>query len=261
MRDGFRRVKDRFSRKRKDSVVDSLRSDSTGSTAIAQASFLGLPPELRNNIYHHLADATTLLLSPAGHPKRRPPPVGLLAACKQTLKEYKAILMTRACIILAVHDYNFSNVIRTFEKLNDDSIALMKLNEQIWIYLHLGHVPSRDDRKALRAWCDYRKDMALRPYFGSGQRVSPDVSFHYDVQFLHHMRPPRPPIRYANGIEMRRDLLRSHQRMAAHIESLDEESPSMELRRIRDDLEDRAKILDEMLVDAGATLSIRRSVF
>lgn len=252
MRDGFRRVKDKFSKKRKDSVVDSLRSDSSSSTATAQASFLGLPPELRNNIYHHLADTTTLFLSPAGNPKRRPPPVGLLTACRQTLKEYKAILMTRASIILAVHDYNFGGVIRTFEKLHDADLALMKLNEQIWIYLHLGHVPSRDNRKALRAWCDYRKDMALKPYFGSGQRVSPDVSFHYDVQFLHHMRPPRPAIRYANGIEMRRDLLRSHQRMAAHIESRDEESPSVELQRIRDDLGDRAKILDEMLVDYNA---------
>lgn len=108
----FRRVKDKLSKRRKDSVVDSTRTKSYESEISAEASLLGLPAELRNQIYLHLASATTLVLSP-GSPKKRPTPVGLLLACKQTWEEYRAILLSQAALTIIVSNYNFNIVVRT----------------------------------------------------------------------------------------------------------------------------------------------------
>ena len=251
MRGKFRKVKDKLSKRRKDSIVEASRTNSDDSEIDVRASFLGLPAELRNDIYQYLAESTTLTLSPAS-PKKRPTPIGILLACRQTWQEYRAILMTQASFVISVAEYNFGSVVRTFEKLNTEDLALMKMNPNLWICLQLGHVPGRDDRKALRAWCDYRGETVLGPYFGSGQRVPRDMIFQYDVMFLHHMRPPRPPSRYANGYQMRMELLRAHVRMASRLHPPDTEVPSVELQKIRDDLGERVKILEELSAEVIA---------
>ena len=247
MRTKLLRVRDKLSMRRKDSAVDSMRTNSNVSETNVQPSFLGLPAEIRNDIYQCLATSTTLTLSPAS-PKKRPSPVGLMLACKQTWKEYRAILLTCATFIISVHSYHFDVVVRTFEKLNGTDLALMKMNESLWIYLQLAHVPSRDDRKALRAWCDYRGDTVMKPYFGTGQRIPQDVIFQYSVKFLTHMRPPRPPSRYQNGFEMKLDLLRTHLRMAGRLRTPEEEeaAPSFELKKMREDFDECAGILQDL---------------
>lgn len=244
----LRGFKDKLSKRRKGSTADPSRAESGAAETIANAtpSFLGLPAELRNDIYHILASSTTLVLT-AASPKKRPLPPGLLIANRQTWKEYRAILLTHARLVISVTNYNFSNIVRTFEKLTPEDLAFMKLNPQLSIRLWLSHVPSRDDRRALRAWCDYRGDENLKSYFGSGQRIPNDIVFNYDVMFLHHMRPPRPMIRYANGYEMRADLLGSHLRMTARLRTPEEQAlPDPEMARLRMDFERHVKILQEL---------------
>lgn len=111
----FRRVKDKLSKRRKESLVDSTRTNSHESEISVEASLLGLPAELRNEIYLHLAASTTLVLSP-GSPKKRPIPVGLLLACRQTWEEYRAILLTQAALVIVISNYNFNIVVRTYVK-------------------------------------------------------------------------------------------------------------------------------------------------
>ena len=159
------------------------------------------------------------------------------------------MLLSNAVIEFSVTEYNFSNLIRALEKMKAEDIASLKLNNQLWILLHISHVPSRDDRKALRAWCDYRGGLDLGPYFGTGQSrdKANELYFQYDVRFLSQMRPPRPPSRYANGHQMKLDLLRTHLRMTMWLQSREKvENPSEELQRLRCDLEDLARIFNEI---------------
>lgn len=246
------KVKHKLSRKRKDSAVDVAGLNSLNglnAETSPEASLLGLPPEIRNSIYDHVAANTTLHLS-AGKPRKSSRPIGLLLACKQTYREYRALLFTRAPITISVSDYNFSNLIRIFERLDKNDLDLMRLNGQLWIELNLAHVPSREDRKALRAWCDYRKDATLKPYFGAGQRVPEDLIFQYNVRFTPHMRGPRPPSRYPNGFHMKHDILRTHFRAAMQQQPREGEPANPELERFCADLEECAKILQDLMLES-----------
>ena len=216
-----------------------------------QSPLMRLPAELRNQIYEHLAWNTTLILSPVS-PKKRPPPVGLLLACRQTRAEYRDILMTNAAFMLIVANYNFSVVIRTFERLSDHDLSLLHKNPRLLVYLQIAHVPSRDDKNLLKAWRDYRGDAVIKPYFTAGRRLPRDLVFEYDVMFLHHMRPPRPIIRYTNGYEMRLDLLRTHLRMAQRMQALEPDVQSHELQKIQEDLKEREKLLKDLAEGRGS---------
>ena len=231
----LRKAIDKLSAKRKGRNKDDTQpSDHQDTKSNPQASFLGLPPEIRNEIYEELAQATTLHLWPTKD-RKPPPPVGLLLACRQTHQEYRALLLSQAQFLISVADYNFSNLVRVLEKLNENDISLLKQNCQMWILLSIAHVPSRDDRKNLRGWCDYRGSESSRPYFGPGRAAAKDLNFEYDVKFLSQIRPPRPMCRYANGYQMKLDLLRSHLRMYNRLQTAaeEEEAPNEELKRLR----------------------------
>lgn len=256
MRERFRsvkhNVKDKLAgTKRRFSAFDHSNNPSRQTSRVdeawktsSQVSFLGLPAEVRNDIYEHLASQTTLII---GTPHRKPPPViGILLACKQTWREYRTLLLTNATIAVHVVDYNFSNLIRAFELMRQENISILRDNKNFWIELYLSHVPSREHRKALQAWCIYRADKAIGPYFKSGARVPDEFIFQYSARFGNHMRPPRPISRYTDGFEMKADLLRTHVRMATRLQATFDDGPNAELKRIQVDLEDCTKILEQL---------------
>lgn len=204
------------------------------------ASFLGLPPEIRNQVYEEIA-LTTQLNIYTTKLRKPPPPIGLLLACRQTCREYRALLLSTASIIISVADYSFNNLVRVLEQLGQADLSSLRLNSQLWILLHLSHVPSRDDRRNLLGWLDYRASPSEAPYFGPGRKAASRLLFQYDVRFLNNMRPPRPVSRYNSGFQMKLDLLRTHLRMYQELSS--EECPNRELERLRNDLEDYANLL------------------
>ena len=255
MRDKLRKVKHKLSSKKRrfsafNSTVAGSRDTSCAAEISTQASLLGLPPEIRNVIYEYLSIDTILMLPCTKH-RKPPPPIGLLLACKQLREEYRTLLWTQATVSIHVTDYNFSNMVRVFEKMSESDISTLKMNNNLWIELYLSHVPSRDDRKALRSWCDYRAGSG-RPYFDKdGHRLSRDFMFQYSARFLPQIRPPRPISRYTNGYQMKLDLLRTHVRMATRLQFVDNDTPNEELKRVRTDLEECTKILDELQLEAN----------
>lgn len=256
MRDKLQKVKTKLSSKKRrfsafDSSVDGSRNTSCAAEISTQASLLGLPPEIRNVIYEELANNTVLTLS-ISKGRKGAPPIGLLLACKQTFREFRTLLLTQAMIALHVTDYNFSNVVRAFERMNETDISILSANSNLWIELYFSHVPSRDDRQALRAWCEYRSNQGLGPYFKSGRRVPQDMIFQYAARFSSQIRPPRPTSRYANGYQMKYDILRTHVRMTSRLHIGNEETPpNEELKRIKTDLEECAKIFENLHLEAS----------
>ena len=214
-----------------------------------EASLLGLPPEIRNQIYEDLALDSTLCLSTT-KARKPPPPIGLLFACRQTHREYRSLLFSTATVLVSVTEYNFSNLVRVLEKLSEADVSSLKMNSQLWISIHLEHVPSRENRRNLKGWLDYRNSSDPHGYFGPGRVAANELDFHYGIRFLNQMRPPRHFIRYANGYQMKADLLRSHIRVYRHLEFVAEnESPNGELKRLQEDLEESAKVLEDLEKD------------
>lgn len=192
----LRRASEQLPGRRKSSVAGSSMSEHRDSSINnQQASFLGLPAEIRNQIYERLALATTLSLTPPKSRKQGVLPVGLLLCCRQIHKEYRPLLLSLATIQIYVNDYNFGNVIRVLEKLQERDLALL-LDNRLYIVLRLAHVPSRDDRQSLRAWHNYRSS-GSGPYFKKGTMEAHKLAFKYDLYFHPQMRPPRPASRYA----------------------------------------------------------------
>lgn len=239
------KVLNRLSRKKKGREQCLPSENLHGSNA---ASFLGLPAEIRNQIYEDLAWNTGLTLA-AIKDRKPPPPVGLLLACKQTYQEYRSVLLSHAEIHVSVSNYSFSNLVRVLEKMREDDVAALRLNSQLWILLHVSHVPSREDRTNLRGWCDYRDSENPRQYFGLGRKAGNDLTFEYDVRFLQHVRPPRPMLRYANGYQMKLDLLRSHLKMYRRLQSPDDEVYSCthgEMARLRQNIGECIQLYEEL---------------
>ena len=244
MHEKLRRVKDKLSMKRRDSAHASTQHASTDAETSSQASFLGLPPEIRNVIYEHVAFDTVLSISCTK--RRKPPPiVGLLLACRQTWQEYRALMLSQAIILVSVTDYNFSNVIRVFEHMCEADLDLLRANEQLWLLLYIGHTPGQEERGRLRGWCDYRNANDQKPYFGR-QRMPKDLLFRYTVRFLNNMRPPRPMSRYLNGYQMKVDLIRTHLRMVTKMLTAERDNPTEELKRMQEDLEIFVPVLEEL---------------
>ena len=217
----------------------------------SQSSFLGLPAEIRNQIYQELAAESLLILRPF-KPKKPNALNGLLLACKQTRQEFKQLLFATAQIQIFVSEYKFSNVVRVLETLHEDDLEMLKLNPNLWIIFHLAHVPSRDDRKNLQGWIDYRGSKFCLPYFGSAQAqiAARELLFEYDVRFTNQIRPPRPSIRYSNGHDMKVDLLRSHLRMYQFLERENaDEEPSQELVRLRSNIEECVQLFEELKLE------------
>ena len=123
-------------------------------------------------------------------------------------------MLSHAQFLISVADYNFGNLVRVLEKLSEKDISTLKLNPRVWILINIAHVPTRDDRRKLKGWCDYRASDDSPPYFGPGRKAANALIFEYDVKFLNQIRPPRPMCRYANGYQMKLDLLRSHRKHA-----------------------------------------------
>jgi hypothetical protein len=223
-------------------------SDRQDPNVHPHASFLGLPAEIRNQIYEELAFDTTLHLWPTKE-RKSPPPVGLLLACRQTQQEYRAVLLSNASVLITVAEYNFTNLVRVLEKLCERDIDCLKLNSQVWIILLIGHVPTRDDHKNLRGWVDYRGSKSTQPYFGPGRAAAQDLIFEYDVRFLNQIRPPKPICRYANGYQMKLDLLRSHLRMYIRLQSgCEDKSPNEELNRLRNNIGQCIELFEDLHV-------------
>lgn len=223
-------------------------SDGQDTNDHPHASLLGLPAEIRNQIYEELAWDTTLRLCPVKE-RKPPPPVGLLLACRQTQQEYRAVLLSNAQILITVAGYNFSNLVRVLEKLRERDIDCLKLNAQVWVLLLVGHVPTREDHKNLRGWVDYRESKSTCPYFGPGRAAAKDLIFEYDVHFTNQIRPPRPICRYANGYQMKLDLLRSHLKMYNRLQfGTEDEPPNEELDRIRQNIGQCVELFEELHV-------------
>lgn len=229
----------------RESTQPSVRQ---GITEQPHASLLGLPPEIRNQIYEELALDTTLQLWPVKE-RKSPPPVGLLLSCRQIHQEYRPVLLSNAQVLITVAEYNFSNLVRVLEKLRERDIECLKLNCQVWVLLLVGHVPTRDDHKNLRGWCDYRGSKSEAPYFGPGRAAANDLVFEYDVRFLNQLRPPRPITRYANGYQMKLDLLRSHLRMYTRLQArAEDEPPNKELDQLSRNISNCIEIFEELHV-------------
>ena len=159
------------------------------------------------------------------------------------------MLLSHAEIHVSVSNYSFSNLVRVLEKMREDDVAALRLNSQLWILLHVSHVPSREDRTNLRGWCDYRDSENPRQYFGLGRKAGNDLTFEYDVRFLQHVRPPRPMLRYANGYQMKLDLLRSHLKMYRRLQSPDDEVYSCthgEMARLRQNIGECIQLYEEL---------------
>lgn len=236
----LRRALDRLSRRK---TREEALSPSDGNATLP--SLLALPAEIRNQIYEELALDTTLILTP--FKDRKQPVISLLLVCKQLYREYKKLLLSNAQIAISITLYNFSNLVRVLEKLDEDDISALKVNRSLWILLHISHVPSRDDRRNLRGWCDYRDSESSQPYFGPGRRAGHELVFEYDVRFLNNIRPPRPMCRYSNGYQMKLDLLRSHLRMYQRLQTpADIDCPNAELKRLKSNIDDCVKLYEEL---------------
>lgn len=224
-----------------------------GDHGADQTSFLNLPPEIRNQIYYELAADTTLVLRPTKS-KKPPPQNGLLLACKQTRAEFKKLLLANAQVEIWISEYHFNNVIRVFETLPLEDLDILKLNPDIWMLLQISHVPSRDDRRNLRGWSDYRSGKFSHSYFGPNHQTARDFHFEYDVRFSAFLRAPQSANRYFNRHDMKLDLLRTHYRMFQRLrrESFDNEEPSEEFEKLTSDVEDCVRRFEELQVQRSS---------
>ncbi|KAK5169143.1 uncharacterized protein LTR77_006452 [Saxophila tyrrhenica] len=247
----FDRIANPGKKRSSDQDTEALPSGSHRAHRDDRLSFLSLPPELRNQIYHELATDSSLTLSP--FKAKKPANInGLLLACHQTRSEYKKVLLANAHISFNCQEYKFANLVRVLENLSPSDLDTLKLNPNLWIIFFLSHVPTRDDRKNLRGWIDYRSSDFNVPYYGSAQAqlAARELVFEYDLRFLAQFRPPKSTIRYANGHDMKLDLLRSHLRMYQFLErEAGEEGPKEELVRLRRNIEECVELFEALQME------------
>ncbi|TKA70116.1 hypothetical protein B0A55_06975 [Friedmanniomyces simplex] len=232
----LRRASQQWSNKRRDSLIGTRSTQQNASST--NASFLGLPPEIRNQIYELSAAATSLTLPPM-RSRKGPRPVGLLLACKQTHREYRALLLSQANIVVLISAFDFSNIIRVLQALPAKDAEALQTNTRLCMSLFLSHVPSREERRALLAWFVYRGD----------PNSDKAILFRYDVQFNIRLRPPRPPSRYLNGYHMKYDLLLTLIRRYVGLRHAVQEiaSSTDELDRMLTDLQCCAGVLEDAM--------------
>ncbi|TKA72288.1 hypothetical protein B0A55_06190 [Friedmanniomyces simplex] len=123
------------------------------------ASFLGLPPELRNAIYECLARETTLNLALTKRRSKRPHPIsGLLLVNKQIHGEFRPLLLASARISIPVADFDFGTVIRALEAIPEDDRRALAANHRFYLTLFMAHAPKQSDLEGLAAWLGYRAE-------------------------------------------------------------------------------------------------------
>ncbi|KAK3071702.1 hypothetical protein LTR53_008168 [Teratosphaeriaceae sp. CCFEE 6253] len=224
----LRRASLQWSNKRRDSTIGTC---SPCESIQPDASLLGLPPEIRNQIYEYLAVSTTLTVPPVKS-RKSPRPVGLLLACRQTYREYPSI-------VVLISGFDFTNVIRVLQAMPAKDTAALQTNPRLCMSLFLTHVASAEERRYLLKWLNYRAELASEEA----------IDFDYDVQFNVRLRPPRPAARYVNGYHMKQDLLvtlvRRFVRMRPAVAEL--VGSTAELDRMMLDLERCAAVLEEIM--------------
>ncbi|KAK3113591.1 hypothetical protein LTR53_008976 [Teratosphaeriaceae sp. CCFEE 6253] len=231
----LRRASLQWSNKRRDSTIGT---HSPCKSIQPDASRLGLPPEIRNQIYEYLATSTTLTVPPVKS-RKSPRPVGLLLACRQTYREYRMLLVSKASIVVLISGFDFTNVIRVLQAMSPKDTAALQTNPRLCMSLFLTHVASAEERRYLLKWLNYRAELASEEA----------IDFDYDVQFNVRLRPPRPAARYVNGYHMKQDLLvtlvRRFVRMRPAVAEL--VGSTAELDRMMLDLERCAAVLEEIM--------------
>jgi hypothetical protein len=242
LRRATRKIIDRLKDDKKHVVEALLPSE----RAPAGPSFLALPPEIRNQIYQSLAAETTLTL--ATSKQRKPPPIiSLLLACHQTRREYMKMLLANAHILISISEYQFGNLVRVLECMPSEYIEALRLNPDLWILLCISRVPSRDDRKNLRGWIDYRRSDHRTPFFGPNGQAAGELEFEYDVRFGTMLRPPRRHSSYVSSYSLKLDLLRSHLRMYRKLEEdLAAQGAEGELRKLRSNIQECVQLFEEL---------------
>ncbi|KAK0264431.1 hypothetical protein B0A54_13877 [Friedmanniomyces endolithicus] len=239
----LRTASQQWATKRRDSLISTRPTQTPNNNNPTSASFLGLPPEIRNQIYHHLASTTTLTLPPV-RPRKGPQPIGLLLACKQTHAEFRALLLSQANLLVWISGFDFSGVVRMLRVLPPKDREALQINPHLCLSIFLSHVPSREERRALLDWLLVREDT----------HSDETLVFRYDVHFNVRLRPPRPPSRYVNGYHMRRELL---QTLIWRLEQMKyavsgQGFVNLELVRMVEDLQACADVLKEVMDDPAA---------
>lgn len=122
----------------------------------SRASLLGLPPELRNAIYEHLAASTTLRLASAMKKRKKPQPAGLLLVSKQMLREYEPILLANAQLVIRIYHLDFRPAIDGIDGLRADTLDRISSNKRLTLQLALPAPPTTSELISLSDWLSYR---------------------------------------------------------------------------------------------------------
>jgi len=127
------------------------------------ASFMGLPPELRNAIYESLAKDTTLTLALTKRRSKRPHPITrLLLVSKQIQREFRPLLLANARISAPVLQFDFLAVIRAIEAMPQDDLRALAANPGFYMTLYMNHAVKPSELEGLAAWLGFRAGDGLQ---------------------------------------------------------------------------------------------------
>ncbi|KAF1824518.1 uncharacterized protein K489DRAFT_408885 [Dissoconium aciculare CBS 342.82] len=149
------------------------------------ASLLGLPYDIRQRIFRHLATSTNLTLCPprvanarqkSSSPRKSTSvePVPLLLVNRQLRTEYAPVLLANAAIEIRVLSYDFSNLAAALSNHSEADRTALSRNVNIWIQVIVSHVPTSDDQARLKEWTIERSILAAR--------VAQSSATHWELQ-------------------------------------------------------------------------------
>lgn len=187
----------------KNSIVAGRACESTRHST---RSFLDLPPEIRNNIYGHVATSTVILYT-AGTTPTNLSRLGFAATCRQIYREFRLLLLANATVRVHVRDYRLDLLTQVFTLQDPDACEALRLNKSTFVILHISHVLTPNERARLQRWNEYLSDFPPSLF----------ESFQFIPWIGQNIRPPRPQKRYADQQDMQLDLLRSHNRILADL--------------------------------------------
>ena len=151
---------------------------------LARASFMGLPPELRNAIYEQVAASTTLTFTPSKRGKR-PQTVAMLQVSKQIYNEYRPILLAGAKLIFRVTKFDFSFLVKTINTSPRQDLEAFAANRRLHIQLVISGSPQRSDLESISRWLVYRSGLSASPATSSESaqqaRIPHSLNFRYDA--------------------------------------------------------------------------------
>lgn len=119
-------------------------------------SFLDLPAEIRNSIYEYATLDTTITVGPQDTVKISP---GLLLTSHQVRREYLPLMLSTAPLRVAVHGFDFRNLMRIVGSLYSTELKALRENRRLVIRLVLERY-SRDEVMTLRRWLWHRASKA-----------------------------------------------------------------------------------------------------